>query len=187
MLYKDFVSLFRKQVYALSYEGQLSLALAVCKRMYFDYEHFVEVEQWGDSDLLMDTILHCDRAQIHPIAVNTLKQMREQIDAITPDTEDFGDYLGTYALNAAASVYEIIQFQLDKNPVHVYRVGIYYLDTTDFKIQEKESLWDEQIDEHPMTVEARNFLLEHINVHRTKEALQNGSTSFSFKKLLGLS
>jgi hypothetical protein len=90
-----------------------------------------------------------------------------QVVAVTPDTEDFGDLSGSYALNAAASVYDTLQFILDKDPVHIIAIGTYLTDTVDFKIQEREHLTEEQIDEHPMMVEARDFMLKSIAQRRS--------------------
>jgi uncharacterized protein YjaG (DUF416 family) len=160
MLYKDFVSLFKKQVNKLSFEEGLDLAIVVCKRLYFDYENFVSLEHWGDKDLLIDTIGLCELAKTNKIEIARLKEMVSKLDAITPDTEDFDDYKGSYALNSAASVYETLQFIMDKDLQHVYNIGTYLTDTVDFKIHEKQSLPDEEIDGHPLMTETRNFLLK---------------------------
>ncbi|HYH16723.1 MAG TPA: hypothetical protein VD794_15940 [Flavisolibacter sp.] len=45
MLYKDFVSLYKQQVSALSFSEGLNLAIAISKRLYFDYETFVSIEE----------------------------------------------------------------------------------------------------------------------------------------------
>src|ERR1043165_4285067 len=140
MLYKDFVSLFKQQVYTLSFEEGLDLALVVCKRLYFDYENFVASEHWGDKDLLIDAIRLCEQVKTKKIEIARLEDMLSKVDAITPDTDDFGDYNSSYALNAAASVLETIQFIMDKDRLHIYNIGTYLTDTVDFKIHEKESL-----------------------------------------------
>ncbi|HYH16724.1 MAG TPA: DUF416 family protein, partial [Flavisolibacter sp.] len=100
----------------------------------------------------MDAIQFCEKAKQGVIDVNKVKTMLAKVEAITPDTEDFGDYLGSYALNAAASVYNTLQFILDKDQLHIYNIGTYLTDTVDFKVHEKEELTDAQIDEHPMMI-----------------------------------
>ena len=166
MTYQDFQTIFKQQVDTLPYESLLDLALAVCKRLYFDYENFVMVEHWGDKDVLMDAIRLCDQAKTE-LNADSIKKMLIQVVAVTPDTEDFGDLSGSYALNAAASVYDTLQFILDKEPVHIIAIGTYLTDTVDFKIQEREHLTEEQIDEHPMMVEARDFMLKSIAQRRS--------------------
>jgi len=156
----DFVSLFKRQVYTLSFEEGLDLALMVCKRLYFDYETFVSSEHWGDNDLLMDAILLCEQSKANKIENSGLEKMLSKVDTITPDTEDFGYYNGSYALNAANSVSETLAFIIDKDLEHIFNIGTYLTDTVYFRIQEKQSLPEEKIDEHPMMTEARNFLIE---------------------------
>lgn len=187
MLYKDFISLFKQQVYSLSYDEGLNLAIAVCKRLYFDYEEFVSIENWGDKDLLMDAILLCEQTKIH-VANNTqIEEMLSKVNAITPDTDDFGNYNGSYALNAAASVYETLQFILDRDILHIYNIGTYLTDTVDFKIDEKEGLPDEQTDRHPMMIETRNFLIEQTKECRAASSSTNNKkgVKWNFKKLFG--
>lgn len=160
MVYKDFDSLFRQQVYAISFEQGLDLALAVCRQLYPNYEHFVLSEHWGNKDVLLDAIRLCEQAKTSEVEKVKLKEMLSKVDSITPHMDDFGNYNGSYALNAAASVYETLEFIIDKGLQHIYNIGTYLTDTMDFKIAEQQDLTDEQIDEHPMMVQARTFLLE---------------------------
>jgi uncharacterized protein YjaG (DUF416 family) len=189
MQFKEFDALYKQQVYSLTYEDGLSLAVEVCKRLYFDYERFVSEESWGDKDLLIDAIQLCEQAKSQLVDKNIVVDMLTKVDAVTPDTEDFGNYLGSYALNAAASVYETLQFIIDRDLVHVYNIGTYLTDTIDFKIDEnrEEKTREEQIDEHQSMVEVRNYLLQRTNGRRTTSASQNSgrSATFSFKNLFG--
>ncbi|RYE38216.1 MAG: DUF416 family protein, partial [Sphingobacteriales bacterium] len=92
---------------------------------------------------------------------DVLKAKLSDVASITPDTEDFGDYCGSYALNAASAVCETLELILEGNLEHVYNIGTYSTDTIDFKIHESEDLTDEQIDRHPAMIEVRSFLLNH--------------------------
>jgi uncharacterized protein YjaG (DUF416 family) len=151
MQFKEFDALYKRHVYSLTYEEGLNLAVEVCKRLYFDYERFVSEKNWGDKDLLMDAIQQCEQAKSQLVDKSKIEEILTKVDAVTPDTEDFGNYLGSYALNAAASVYETLQFIIDKDLLHVYNIGTYLTDTVDFKIDEKqeEKTSEEQIDERP--------------------------------------
>lgn len=173
MLYEDFVALFEHQVQSLNYGQGLELALSICKRLYFDYEHFASIEQWGDKDLLMDAILLCEKTKTSTIDPASIKELLSKVEEVTPDMDDFGDWHGSYALNAAASVYETLHFIIDKDLNHVYHIGTLLTDTIDFKIHERYDLPNDQIDEHPMMIETRNFLLEQTNGRRTTSAFQN--------------
>jgi hypothetical protein len=74
--------------------------------------------------------------------------------------DDFGSELGSYALNASASVYETLQFITDKDCTHIYSIATYYTDTIDFKIQEEKELTQFEIENHPRMIEEWNFVLE---------------------------
>ncbi len=159
MNYKEYVLLFKKQLYALPYQKQFELALTVCKKLYFDYEKFVQVHQWGDIDLLMDAIKLCDQGKAGLVDRLEIERMLPRVDAITPDMDDFGDEISSYGLNASAAVYETLQFIIDKDKVHIYNIGNYLTDTIDFRIQEERSLSEDEIAKHPMMLEAWNFIL----------------------------
>ena len=176
MRFDEFDALYKQQVYFLTYREGLDLAVEVCKRLYFDYEQFVSKENWGDKDLLMDAITLCDRSKRQLVDESEIEELLTKVDAVTPDTDDFGDYLGSYALNSALSVYETLQFIVDKDFLHVYHIGTYLIDTTDFKLHEnsKGKIVEEQANEHPTMVEARKLLLDKTSGWRTTSALQYG-------------
>jgi uncharacterized protein YjaG (DUF416 family) len=160
MRYTDFVTLFNKQVYSLDKYRQLRLCVSVCKKLYPDYLNFTEKENWGDSNLLLDAIMLCDNSSFEDVDRNAIEKFLADIDQVIPDTEDFGDELGSYALNSCVAVHESLQFLLDKNPRRVYDVGICLTDTIDFKIQENKTLSEEQIDKNPLMIETRNYLIK---------------------------
>jgi len=160
MNHKEFTTILKTQTSIGSYELQLKFAVLICEKLYFDYQKFAETENWGNADLLMDAIRICQKALNNSIDTNQIKSLLPEIDQITPDTNDFGDWSGSYALNACTSVYETLEFNLDKDKMHIYNIGTFYTDTIDFKIQEKGILTDLEIENHPGMIEAWNFIIE---------------------------
>ncbi|MDB5276174.1 MAG: hypothetical protein JWR61_1129 [Ferruginibacter sp.] len=160
MNYRDFLYCYNQQVLSLHFEDQLDFAVTVCKKLFFDYEIFSKRYQFGNPDQLLDAILVCEKAKLNQVDKLILEQFIEAINSITPDMDDFGDEISSYALNACVAVYETLQFLVDHNPKHVHDVGICLSDTVDFKIQESGDLTEQQIDEHPMMIEARSFLVD---------------------------
>jgi len=63
-------------------------------------------------------------------------------------------------LNACASLLHTLDFILNNDPVEILSVGIAYYDTWDFKVQEDNALNEQQIDQHPLMIETKRFLLE---------------------------
>ena len=161
MTYSDFTHKRQSQISLITRQRQLQLALRICKELFFEYQKFYEVYHWGNPDLLLDGISICEKASNSNAEIPKIRELLQKLDSVTPDMDDFGsDVLGSYALNAANSVYETLEFLTDSDSVHILNIATYYTDTIDFKIQEIKSLTLEEIDAHPLTIETRNFLLE---------------------------
>jgi uncharacterized protein YjaG (DUF416 family) len=140
MKYEEFIKKFNNQVFLIDYERQLALAIEVCKKLYFDYVTFSEKYHWGDKDILLDAITLVEQSKTNEISQSLIERTLNKIDTITPDMDDFGsDELGSYALNACLAVYNTVQFIYDKQPNHIYDIGICQTDTVDFKIQAKKT------------------------------------------------
>jgi uncharacterized protein YjaG (DUF416 family) len=161
MKYKEFIGRFKKQVFSIDYDQQLTLAIDVCKKLYFDYVDFSEKYQWGDKDVLLDAITLVEQSKTNNPKQSLFYKTLNQLDTITPDMDDFGsDELASYALNACVAVYNSIQFIVDKQPKHIYDIGICLTDTIDFKVQEQKMLTEHEIDNNPLMIEARKYLID---------------------------
>src|SRR5688572_15897497 len=106
MKYEEFVTKFKSQSTNLSREKLLSLAVSICKKLFFDYQEFSEKNNWGDPDLLLDAINLSDKFLSRKPDLTTVKPLLAKINEITPDTDDFSD--ASYALNACTAVYETL-------------------------------------------------------------------------------
>lgn len=161
MKYKEFTITFNKQVFSIDYDKQLTLAIDICKKLYFDYVDFSEKYQWGDKDVLLDAITLVEQSKTKDIKQNIIDKTLNQLDNITPDMDDFGsDELGSYALNACVAVYNLVQFMFDKNPEHIYDIGTCLTDTIDFKIQGQKTLTEQEIDNNQLMIETRKYLID---------------------------
>ncbi len=158
MKYEEFNKLFQSKVYSLSNEKKFDLAISVCKRLFPDYQQFYLENNWGDPDILLDSIKLCELYNTQEINAHSVKEMLPKVDKIAPDSENFGN--ASYAINACGAVYETLEFIIDNDSKHILNIGTYLTDTIDFKVQEEDELTQQQIDDHPMMMEARKFLLE---------------------------
>jgi uncharacterized protein YjaG (DUF416 family) len=156
MKYVEFVSKFKTQVGNATPDKKILLAISVCKKLFFDYQNFAIENNWGNPDILLDAIKLAEGFQI--VDKMKIKNLLTQIEQNCPDSEDFGN--ASYAINASSAVYETLQYLIDQNSEHIYNIGISLTDTVDFKIQEDDELTDEQIDSHPLMIEARHYLIE---------------------------
>lgn len=155
MKHKEFVQKFKSQSISTSEKKKLFLAISICKKLFFDYQTFSSKNNWGNSDLLLDAISLAENFQ--PADVPKVKEILPLIHKNCPDSEDFEN--ASYAINAASATYETLEFLLDRNDEHIYNVGTYLTDTVDFKIQEENELTEDQIDNHPLMLEARHYLI----------------------------
>ncbi len=159
MKYKEFNDTIQRQISLMPMQQGLELIVDICKRLFFDYQKFSETYHWGEPDYLLDGIGVCEKALAHYPDATVVKDLIQKIESVTPDTEDFGSELGSYALNASASVCEALEYLLDNDKTHIMAVSSYYTDTIDFKIQEDGELRETEIDDHPLMVSARQLLL----------------------------
>ena len=161
MNYQDFTKNIKNQISLLPQERCLDLAFKICKELFFEYQAFSEKYEWGNADFLLDGINLCDKALHGETDLANIRELMPKIDSVTPDMDDYNsDELASYALNAAASVYETLEFLIDNDKTHIFTIASYYTDTIDFKVQEDSDLTEDEIDKHPLMIKARQFLLD---------------------------
>ncbi len=160
MNYQHFTKVIQIQISSLTHKKQLALALKICKELFIDCKTFSETYNWGDPDSLLDGINLCEKALNGEIDYSKISALMPKIYSVIPDTDDFGSELGSYALNASASVYETLEFLMDNDKSHIINIATYYTDTVDFKVQEEVELTQTEIDKHPWMIKARQFLLK---------------------------
>jgi uncharacterized protein len=136
----------------------LHLALNICKRLFFDYQNFYEANEWGNPDILLDAIHFIENHTTEKPDYKVIAAIIQKVEDVTPDTEDFGE--ANYALNACCAVCSTLEFLLDKKGSHITNVGTNLIDTIDAKVQGDDYLTEEEIDQHPLMVDTRTFLLE---------------------------
>jgi len=157
MTYQEFTRHFKHQTETLSYHKQINLAIAICKRLFFDYQEFCDRNNFCNSDLFLDTIKFIEEFKNLKVDEKLLNEKINQIQIITPDTEDFVD--ASYALNSCVAVCETLDFLIDNKSEHIYVIGTCLTDTVCFKIYEDDHMTEDQIDKKPEMIEARKWLL----------------------------
>ncbi len=162
MNYQEILAEFEGQVQCLSNRKQLEAGIAICKSLFFDYQRFFETYRWGNPDVLLDAIHICERSLVGQTDISVVTFLVKQVDDITPDMGDFGEYLGSYALNASLVVHEILHFILDGQVSHINDSAGLFLDTIDFRIHEAVDTPGFDTSIHPFMAEARDFLLQII-------------------------
>ena len=154
MTYKDYIQQLERQTTALSYEKGLAMAILLCRRLLPDYQAFSVANEWGDTRVLEEALGCCESAQAGVVNQEQIDPLFERLYAVTPDTEDFGDYDGSYGLNAAAALLHALKYLTGKDPTDIYAVGTLYTDTVDVKLYEMGIGEDAEIESHPLMQEA---------------------------------
>jgi uncharacterized protein YjaG (DUF416 family) len=160
MTYKAFIDTFQKQVNALSYEKGLAMAVLLCQKLLPDYQAFSAAHQWGDPSTLKEALQSCKTAQTHSATKEEIDPLFQRVYSVTPDTEDFGNYDGSYALNAAAALLHALRYISGKDPKDIFAIGTLYTDTIDVKLHEMDIDDENDIDNHVLMLEARQLVLQ---------------------------
>ncbi|WP_125185355.1 DUF416 family protein [Botryobacter ruber] len=150
------------QLEKLPFQRSVDFALDICKRLLPDYINFHQKRNWGDPVKLKEAITFCEISKFSlKIDEDKVKEYKEAVEAVTPDMDDFGDCDGSYALNAACSVLELLDYIIDKDKVHLWNISTLMADTIDFKLREEdESLTHEHLVEHPQLLKELHYQLE---------------------------
>lgn len=160
MTYQEFNSTFKKHVAQLPFEQQLGLALDICQKLFFDYQQFCQENKWGNPDILLDAIHLIKQSKIDVPDRSLLATTINKVEEVTPEAEDFVE--ANYALNACTAVCHTLYFLLENKPEHIYYVGISLYDTIDARVQDDHDLSEQDIDQHPMMIDTRKYLLQVI-------------------------
>lgn len=160
MTYKEFRDKFKKQVEALPFDVLLAFGISISKKLYPDYELFSKEEQWGDSSILSKAIALCEKAKVEQIEEGRLREMSDMLEGVTPDMDDFGNDIGSRGLNACVAIVHTLNYLISRDPEEIFWVGNAFIETVDSRIMEEDELEDDEVDKHPLMVEARDFLLK---------------------------
>jgi hypothetical protein len=159
MQYEAFTEKLTRQISAMPYERQTAFILKICKALFFDYQQFYETEKWGYPDALLDAVNFFEKSTERTVAQQDLETYLSNIITATPDEDHNKSELSACAINACSAIRDALLFLTNKKPSHVINIATYYCDTAFLLIDEPKILTTEAIDNHPLVVETRNFLL----------------------------
>ena len=164
MTNKQLTTIIDNQIEKLPFGKAIDFAVDICKRLLPDYVIFHQNNEWGNPELITEAITFCENNRISfKIDENELTSHIDKLESVTPDTEDFGDWDGSYALNAACATLELLEYLRDRNTAHIKNISSLITDTIDFKINEEtEEISDEQLKEHPKIIKELAYQIELI-------------------------
>jgi len=110
MTRSEFKNLFAAKTDRLNSDKLIEFGLTICERLLPDYIVFSESQNWGNINILKECIEFARLSKGKILSHSGIKSYLDKLDPIIPDTEDFGDFDGSYALNASAAVYELMMY-----------------------------------------------------------------------------
>lgn len=155
-------SVLKRQIENLPFNRHVGFALDICKRLLPEYINFHERNRWGNPEKLTGAISFCEKNKGNVKAeVSYIADIKVELETVIPDTEDFGDWDGSYALNASCSVLELLEYLEDKDIDHIFNISTFMTDTIDFKLSEIDGgLSHEQLIEHPKILQELLYQIE---------------------------
>jgi len=160
----EFEFKFNKQIDQTSDAGLVNFGLDICKRLLPEYIHFYNKHKWGDPNALETAINYCESYETSKFQTQLLQDHWDRVSEVTPDMDDFGDYDGSYALNAGCAVMALLSFLIDGNKESVKEISTYITDTIDFKLLEANpNLADNEIRTHPDMIREWQYQVELLS------------------------
>lgn len=159
----EFTILFKSKIVKYRSDVLIDFGLDICERLLPDYVSFSENRSWGNAGILKDSINFCRKNKGNTQNDTAIQNYLDKLDPDIPDIDEFGDFDGSYALNASAVVYELLEYLLDKDTSHIYNISTYMTDTIDFKLSEADpNLTNEELENHPDIIDERKYQLRLI-------------------------
>jgi len=146
----QFYEQLSNQLSHLPKERLIGFGINICERLLPDYIGFHQKFNWGNPEILREAIEYAKASVTNTIDEEKVNQLLIDLESVLPDTEEFPDPLGSYALNAGCAVFELLEYLIDPEIDHLLNISSTVSDTIDFKLSElDDDLNEEEIANHP--------------------------------------
>ncbi|WP_316828476.1 DUF416 family protein [Pedobacter miscanthi] len=157
----QFYERLSQQLTVLPQVRLIAFGLDICERLLPDYIEFNQEFNWGNPEILKESIQYIKNSTSGSIDQEKVNQLLSNLEEVLPDTEEFTDPLGSYALNAGCAIFELLEYLIDPETDHLMNISSVITDTIDFKLSELASdLSEEEILKHPEMIKEWNYQLE---------------------------
>ncbi len=130
-----------RQLARLDRAGRLAFALSIAERLYPNYLAFRREHSWGDPQALrkaLDQGWEALRGRV--VDDQVVEELKDEVVAAEPDTEDFDSLYVSPALDAAATAGLVLDLLADDDASHAVTIASLAGDTVDMYVQEIEQL-----------------------------------------------
>ncbi len=128
-----------QNVRKISSKEKLQFAIEICDKLLPDYQSFVKKYKWGTIKALENGLAFCkDFSNGNGSRSDLIEKLLIGIEKNQPDTDDYGQVLGSLALNSACVIIETLNFIRDRKNDRIVGIGNLCYDSEFFKISEKK-------------------------------------------------
>lgn len=131
----------RKLLGGLGPQQRLVFALACSERLYPNYVVFADEQGWGEPETLRTALdLAWDAVLGQSPSLEVVRQLKKRVEDAEPDTEEFGTYLVSSALDATATAGLVLKLIEADDPGLAVEIASLSRDTVDMYVQVIEHL-----------------------------------------------
>lgn len=137
-----FIEQIKNDIQALNKRNKIVYCLLISEKLLPNYKYFCNIYKFGEIkkleqiiDILYDYVF--DKINVSHEEINIYLN---EIEEITPDTNDYSTILVSFALDACTAIISTLNFIKSENDNHVLDVASYARDTVDMFIQERDDL-----------------------------------------------
>lgn len=156
----------------LSFEKRVAFGALICEKLYPNYNHFSDVTSFGNPDILQNaiSIIFQSIYRNDLFSDEDLQNVIDEIESITPNTEDFDTILVSFALDACTSILSTLYFIQNGEVENIIDAATYARDTVDMYIQERDNL---MINDNLLEEKIENDILMRREKKRQKDVIWN--------------
>lgn len=130
----------------LDFQFQLIYLYFVSKRQLKNYISFSKIENFGNPEIISNSINTIRKTIFQEIEIEYLEQLRGLIESASPDMEDFpSDLFASFALNTCSTIYECIEYIIDKDFERIEVITSISIRSIEAYIEKKYNI-DENLD-----------------------------------------
>ncbi len=152
---------------------QLTFVYFLSKRQLPNYIVFNKKENWGNPNLLNETIDLLEKIIVSQSDFDKeTNDIKEKLEKVTPDTDDFVGFLTSLALDACATLLEGLAFLKDKDNAHIQDICNSSLDLVQMYIEYMDNAdFDDYCFNDQLFIEELNFQLNLVKLLEKQQVI----------------
>jgi len=162
------IKTIHNRIVKLSFSHKLAFTYFVFNRLQPNYVAFYKQENWGNPEVLQKAGVLLKNIILGREAIDN--EIVESLKSVTPDTDEFDNFLVSLALDACAALSEAFGFVNDKNDKRVISVSTSAIDLTQMYIEFRDKTdFDDYAYNEPLIIEEINAQIQILDLLENKE------------------